>query len=109
MGGACRGQPGGGGRSPLHGHTGTCASCPLHAGLGSNFPACVWLQVSKHFPDTSQLIISTCMGGSRGPRAAEALRRAGYRSVVVLEGGVRGWEAAGLPLVRQAAALRSEL
>lgn len=41
-----------------------------------------------------------CQGGTRARQAAEKLSAARLTSVCVLEGGVRAWEAAGLPLVR---------
>jgi rhodanese-related sulfurtransferase len=44
--------------------------------------------------------ILVCRSGNRARRAAEKLRASGIRSVKVLEGGVQGWEAAGLPLQR---------
>jgi len=41
-----------------------------------------------------------CLSGGRAARAAETLRSAGLKSVRVVEGGMKAWEAAGLPVVR---------
>jgi rhodanese-related sulfurtransferase len=42
-------------------------------------------------------LIAVCRSGGRSARVAEALVRAGYR-VVNLDGGMRAWQRAGLPL-----------
>lgn len=41
-----------------------------------------------------------CRSGSRGARAAERFRAAGFQNVVNVEGGTLAWEQAGLPVVR---------
>ena len=42
-------------------------------------------------------IVTSCGGGTRGPRAAAQLREAGIEASVV-RGGLRGWRAADLPV-----------
>lgn len=41
--------------------------------------------------------VTTCGGGTRGPRAAQLLREGG-RDARVLKGGMKAWRGAGLPL-----------
>ncbi|MES5484647.1 rhodanese-like domain-containing protein [Bradyrhizobium sp. INPA03-11B] len=49
--------------------------------------------------DRAQPIILTCGGGGKAKRAAEALREIGFADVSVIQGGCRGWQAAGHELV----------
>jgi rhodanese-related sulfurtransferase len=42
-------------------------------------------------------VVTSCGGGTRGPRAAELVAGLG-RDARVLHGGLRGWRAAGLPV-----------
>lgn len=42
------------------------------------------------------LLVTSCGGGTRGPRAA-ALARSLGRDATVMRGGLRGWRAADLP------------
>jgi len=46
-------------------------------------------------------LIVVCANGSRAGKAAAALRAAGRQEVFCLEGGISGWQQAGLPLVRK--------
>ena len=45
-------------------------------------------------------LIVCCASGSRATRAASALRKAGREQVFCLDGGVSGWQQAGLPVVK---------
>jgi len=47
---------------------------------------------------SDQPLVVTCMGGGRARRAAAWLNRNGF-DAVVLEGGMRGWQASGRPVV----------
>jgi rhodanese-related sulfurtransferase len=47
-------------------------------------------------------LILVCQSGQRARRAEDALARAGMAQLHVLDGGVNGWIAAGLPLRRSA-------
>ena len=46
-------------------------------------------------------VIVCCAGGNRAGRAASALRAAGRQDVFCLDGGVSGWQQAGLPIVKK--------
>ena len=46
-------------------------------------------------------LIVVCANGSRAGKAAATLRAAGRQDVFCLEGGISGWQQAGLPLVRK--------
>lgn len=45
-------------------------------------------------------IVLVCQSGQRARKAEEALKAAGMENMHVLDGGVNGWVAAGLPVVR---------
>jgi rhodanese-related sulfurtransferase len=46
-------------------------------------------------------VIVVCGSGNRAGKAAAALRAAGRQEVFCLEGGIAGWQQAGLPLVKK--------
>lgn len=71
----------------------------LSVPLGSNTTdeAAFVAEIRAKFPNLHQALICHCGGGTRGPRAAAALRAAGYCNALVMSKGMRGWEAAGLP------------
>lgn len=50
-------------------------------------------------PNAAPLYI-LCQGGGRAKTACERLQAAGLANAIVVEGGTRAWEAAGLPVVR---------
>ena len=50
----------------------------------------------------SGTLILVCQSGQRARRAEDALARAGMAQLHVLDGGVNGWIAAGLPVQRSA-------
>ena len=43
-------------------------------------------------------VLVTCMKGQRSSNAAKLLRRAGFKSVFYLKGGVAAWQQASLPV-----------
>lgn len=51
-------------------------------------------------PDFDAEIILYCGGGFRSALAADNLQKMGYRRVLSLAGGWRGWVEAGLPVTR---------
>lgn len=53
--------------------------------------------IEAKIPDKTREIILYCGGGFRSALAAEALQKMGYTNVVSMDGGIRGWRAAGLP------------
>lgn len=46
----------------------------------------------------NKAVIVMCASGSRSTRAAAALRKAGRADVFCLDGGIAGWQQAGLPV-----------
>lgn len=50
--------------------------------------------------DPRQAYVLACRSGKRARTAAERLNALGFTKVSVLEGGIQGWEAAGMPVVR---------
>ena len=53
-------------------------------------------------PDVAAPIVLYCGGGYRSALAADALQKMGYRNVFSMDGGIRGWREAGLPLDSEA-------
>jgi rhodanese-related sulfurtransferase len=49
--------------------------------------------------DRGQKIILTCGGGGKATLSASALIEMGFTDVAVIDGGCRGWQAVGLPLI----------
>lgn len=56
--------------------------------------------IEKAIPDTSTEIILYCGGGFRSALAADNLRKMGYKNVISMDGGIRGWREKGYPLVK---------
>lgn len=56
--------------------------------------------IERLIPDTDADIVLYCGGGYRSVLAAESLQRMGYRRVMSMDGGFRGWSEAGLPVER---------
>jgi rhodanese-related sulfurtransferase len=48
----------------------------------------------------TRALLTVCENGSSAAKAAELLRRAGYETVFSLRGGLAGWRADNLPLVK---------
>jgi rhodanese-related sulfurtransferase len=53
--------------------------------------------IESSVPDTSAKIILYCGGGFRSALVADNLQKMGYGNVESMDGGWRGWTAAGLP------------
>jgi rhodanese-related sulfurtransferase len=47
--------------------------------------------------DRSTPVITTCGGGGQAALAAKTLKDMGFTNVSMVDGGTRGWKAAGLP------------
>lgn len=45
-------------------------------------------------------VVLVCAAGMVSPAAAEKLVKAGFKRVSVLDGGITGWQSAGLPLAK---------
>jgi rhodanese-related sulfurtransferase len=56
--------------------------------------------IEKAIPDKETTIVLYCGGGYRSALAAENLQRMGYRNVISMDGGWRGWTEAGFPTIR---------
>ena len=54
--------------------------------------------IEKTVPDTSAEIVLYCGGGFRSALAADNLQKMGYKNVISMDGGVRGWREKGLPM-----------
>lgn len=54
--------------------------------------------VEKVIPDHDTPLVLYCGGGFRSVLAADNLQKMGYRNVISLDGGWRGWNAQGLPV-----------
>ena len=56
--------------------------------------------IEKTVPDKNAQIVLYCGGGYRSALAAENLQKMGYRNVISMDGGWRGWTEAGFPVTR---------
>jgi rhodanese-related sulfurtransferase len=54
--------------------------------------------VEETIPDKTREIILYCGGGFRSALSADNLQKMGYRNVVSMDGGWRGWNDAGGPV-----------
>jgi rhodanese-related sulfurtransferase len=54
--------------------------------------------IENTIPDQNAEIVLYCGGGFRSALTADALQRMGYRNVVSMDGGYRGWVEAGHPV-----------
>lgn len=55
-------------------------------------------EVQGALPDARQDILLLCAAGSRALLCAESMLRLGYQRVAVIDGGMRAWRAADLPI-----------
>ena len=51
--------------------------------------------IEKTFPDPDTELVFYCGGGYRSALAADALQKMGYTNVISMDGGWKGWVAAG--------------
>jgi len=56
--------------------------------------------IENTIPDKEAVIVLYCGGGYRSALAADNLQRMGYRNVISMDGGWRGWTEAGFPTIR---------
>ena len=56
--------------------------------------------VEKTIPDKNATIVLYCGGGFRSALAADNLQKMGYRNVISMDGGWRGWTEANFPTVK---------
>lgn len=53
--------------------------------------------IEKLIPDKEATVVLYCGGGYRSALAAENVQRMGYKNVLSMDGGWRGWTEAGFP------------
>ncbi|MFZ0979914.1 MAG: rhodanese-like domain-containing protein [Candidatus Acidiferrales bacterium] len=56
--------------------------------------------IEKTVPDKDATVVLYCGGGYRSALAADNLQRMGYRNVISMDGGWRGWTEAGFPVIK---------
>jgi rhodanese-related sulfurtransferase len=56
--------------------------------------------IEKTVPDKNTRIVLYCGGGYRSALVADNLQKMGYRNVISMDGGWRGWSEAGFPVIR---------
>lgn len=67
-----------------------------------HIPLQTFLAQAQAFDREAPLVVM-CASGGRSGRAVAMLQGAGFKSVASLEGGMFGWQAYGLPIIRVAA------
>jgi rhodanese-related sulfurtransferase len=72
-----------------------------HVAQAKNLP----LQTLEKTPDAAgkkdKPLIVMCQNGQTSAKAAAALRKAGFTKVFALQGGLAGWQQAGLPTIKK--------
>lgn len=56
--------------------------------------------IEKTVPDKEATLVLYCGGGFRSALAADNLQKMGYRNVISMDGGWRGWTEAGFPIIQ---------
>jgi len=56
--------------------------------------------IEKTVADKNATIVLYCGGGFRSALAADNLQKMGYRNVISMDGGWRGWTEAGFPVIK---------
>lgn len=56
--------------------------------------------IEERVPDPTTPLVLYCGGGFRSALAADNLQKMGYRDVLSMDGGVRGWREKGLPMTK---------
>ncbi|MHB8527709.1 MAG: rhodanese-like domain-containing protein [Candidatus Acidiferrales bacterium] len=56
--------------------------------------------VEKTIPDKNAALVLYCGGGFRSALAADNLQKMGYKNVISMDGGWRGWTEANFPTVK---------
>ena len=73
-----------------------------------HLPGAIWLgkgiierDIEQRVPDLNTEMVLYCGGGFRSALAADNLQKMGYKQVISMDGGVRGWREKSYPLTRQ--------
>lgn len=56
--------------------------------------------IEKYFPNKEERVILYCGGGFRSAIAADNLQKMGYKQILSMDGGIRSWKEAGLPIMK---------
>lgn len=56
--------------------------------------------IERAIPDKDATIVLYCGGGYRSALAADNLQKMGYRNVISMDGGWRGWTESGYPTIK---------
>jgi rhodanese-related sulfurtransferase len=56
--------------------------------------------IERAVPDPDSELVLYCGGGFRSALAADNLQKMGYKNVISMDGGVRGWREKGYPMVK---------
>jgi rhodanese-related sulfurtransferase len=56
--------------------------------------------VEQKVPDLNAEMVLYCGGGFRSALAADNLQKMGYKNVISMDGGVRGWREKGYPMTK---------
>jgi rhodanese-related sulfurtransferase len=56
--------------------------------------------IENTIPDKEAAIVLYCGGGYRSALAADNLQKMGYRNVISMDGGWRGWTESGFPVIK---------
>jgi rhodanese-related sulfurtransferase len=56
--------------------------------------------IETRVPDLDTPLVLYCGGGFRSALAADNLQKMGYRNVLSMDGGIRGWREKNFPLTR---------
>ncbi|HEX9221728.1 MAG TPA: rhodanese-like domain-containing protein [Candidatus Acidoferrales bacterium] len=56
--------------------------------------------IEQRIPDASATIVLYCGGGFRSALVADNLQKMGYKNVISMDGGWKGWVEAGYPTAR---------
>jgi rhodanese-related sulfurtransferase len=56
--------------------------------------------IESKVPNLDEQVVLYCGGGFRSMLAADNIQKMGYRHVVSMDGGIRGWREAGQPVVK---------
>jgi rhodanese-related sulfurtransferase len=57
--------------------------------------------IENTVPDKNAPLVLYCGGGFRSAMAADNLQKMGYKNVISMDGGWRGWTEAGFPTVKE--------
>jgi rhodanese-related sulfurtransferase len=68
------------------------AAGAIHLGKGI-----IERDIEQRIPDASATVVLYCGGGFRSALVADNLQKMGYKNVISMDGGWKGWVAAGYP------------